>query len=97
MSMTEALVLIDTPKYITTDELKNLGYRFSGDQIPLGEKPYRYGILKVWNVEDKKEVGFSYLFSTRQRKGVILPQPYAFYELHKVKNVDSFIAEQGID
>ena len=42
-------------------------------------------------------VSFCYLFITREMAGIILPQPFHYYQLHKIKNLTSFLAEQGID
>lgn len=93
---TTALTLVKKPKYIEVRTLAKLGYKLSGKQIPLGEKPHKYGILEVRNEDNKKEISFCLLFSTRSMHGVILPHPYHFYELHTVKNVKAFIEERGL-
>lgn len=84
-------------KKIKVNQLKKLGYKLGDKQIPLGKKPYRYGILEVFNEDNKKEVGFCYLFLTREMAGVILPQPFHFYKLHQIKNLRTFLTEQGIN
>ncbi len=95
----EPLVVVSNQsnKKIKVNQLKKLGYRLGDKQIPLGKKPHRYGILEVFNEDNKKEVSFCYLFITREMAGIILPQPFHYYQLHKIKNLTSFLAEQGID
>lgn len=98
--MTEELTIykpVPVNKKIKVTQLKKLGYRLGDTQIPLGKKPYRYGILEVHNDDNKREVGFCYLFITREMAGIILPQPFHFYKLHQIKNLTSFLREQGID
>lgn len=85
------------PRRIKVDKLKKLGYQLGDKQIPLGKKPHRYGILEVLNEDNKREVGFCYLFLTREMAGIILPQPFEFYRVHQIKNLQSFLAEQGVD
>lgn len=94
--MTTALMLIKPPNYITIPRLKDLGYKLTGKQIGLGEKPYKYGILEVKNEDNTKEVGFCLLFSSRSLRGVILPHEYHFYELRPVRNIKAFIEEKGL-
>lgn len=98
--MSTELVLYDpvrVNKKLKVTQLKKLGYRFGDKQIPLGKKPYRYGILEVHNEDNKREVGFCYLFLTREMAGIILPQPFQFYKLHQIKDLTRFLREQGID
>jgi hypothetical protein len=66
---------------ISVKELRALGYKLSDKQIPLGQKPYKYGILEVKNEDNGKEIGFSLLYSTADKLGVILPNPYNYYVL----------------
>lgn len=84
-------------KTITPKDLKGLGYEFTNDQVALGERPYKWGILKVKNSENTKEVGFSYLFSTRSMTGVILPNPFIYYQLHGIRNLEGFLLEYGVN
>lgn len=84
-------------KSITPKELKELGYEFTTEQIPLGDRPYKWGILHVKNVGNTKEVSFCYLFSTRSMTGMILPNPYYYYELHGVRNLANFLLEYGVN
>lgn len=95
--MSTTLVLKPTAKKIKVTQLKKLGYKLGDKQIPLGKRPYKYGVLEVENEDNKREVSFCYLFITREMTGIILPHPFAFYKLHQIKNLDSFLIEQGIN
>lgn len=66
-------------KKFSVKQIKSLGYRLTDNQIPLGNKPYRFGILEVKNEENNKEVSFSLLYSTEDKMVIILPQPYNYY------------------
>jgi hypothetical protein len=90
------LTLIKAPKTLKIMDLKNLGYRLSGKQVGLGPKPHRYGILEVFNEDNKKEVSFSLLFSSKTMAGVILPQPFHHYELIQIYDVNHFLREAGV-
>ena len=90
------MALINPPKKITVTALKNLGYRLSGKQIPVGNKPHEYGILELWNEDNKKEVSFCILFSTKSVSAIILPFPFHHYELRDMKNNRHFLREVGV-
>ena len=75
-------IVVDNYKKIPLENLKNLGYRLSGKQIPLGAKPYRHGIMEVKNEKDDDLVSFSYLYSVLDETGVILPYGYDYYSTH---------------
>lgn len=94
--MSTALTLKKKPRYIRVGELRDLGYKLTGEQLALGDKPIKYGILEVKNEDNTKEVSFCLLFSTRSMQGVILPRPYHFYELHSVINVEDFVDQMGL-
>ncbi len=68
-------------KKISVRELKKLGYRLTDNQIPLGNKPYKYGILEIKNEDNNREIGFSLLYSTNEKLGIILPNSYQYYVL----------------
>ncbi len=68
-------------KKISVRDIKRLGYRLTDNQIPLGNKPYKYGILEIKNEDNNKEIGFSLLYSTTEKLGIILPNPYQYYVL----------------
>ena len=65
--------------------------------LDIVKKQLKKGILEVLNEDNKREVGFCYLFLTREMAGIILPQPFEFYRMHQIKNLQSFLAEQGVD
>jgi hypothetical protein len=88
--------LVLKPAFITVKKLQELGYRLSGQQIPIGEKPCRYGILEILNEDNKKEVSFSLLFSTKSMNGIVLPQPFHFYKLQGKKQILALLLEYGI-
>lgn len=94
--MVNTLTVVKQTKKIKASCLKKLGYRLPGEQIPLGDKPYKYGILKVMNEDNSREVGFCFLFSSRSMQGIILPHPYDFYRIHPIKNLERFLEEQAI-
>lgn len=76
--------LIENCKKISVTELIKLGYRLSGRQIPLGSKPFKFGIMEVVH-DDKKVtdiVTFCYLYSTVQQTGIILPYGLDYYIYH---------------
>jgi hypothetical protein len=70
---------------ITIEELNNLGYEITGTQMPMGERPYRYGLLELMNegenCKDKmrQELNFCYLYSLVEQTGVILPHKFKHY------------------
>ena len=64
---------------LSVKQLKNLGYKLTDNQIPLGTKPYKFGILELKNEDNVKEVSFCMLYSTEDRMGIILPNPYNYY------------------
>lgn len=66
-------------KKLSVRELKQLGYKLSDNQIPLGPKPYKFGILEVKNEDNNREVSFSLLYSVEEKLAQVLPQPYNFY------------------
>lgn len=70
------------PRKISVKQLKELGYKLTDNQITTGKPPYKYGVLEIRNEEGNnrnKEVGFSLLYSTDDKLGVILPNPYSYY------------------
>ena len=64
---------------ITIDELNDLGYELTGKQMPVGEKPYRYGILEIKNEDNKLELSFCYLYSLDDQTGIILTHSFRWY------------------
>lgn len=85
-------------KKITFDVLENLGYKLSRNQIPLGSYAQdRYAILEVIEEKGKRKPGFSYLYSLKHMAGVVLPQPYEYFLIHKIKNLTAFLAENDLD
>lgn len=77
-----SIVTKNNYRKLSVKQLKNLGYKLSDNQIPLGSKPYKFGILEVKNEEGKnayKEVTFSLLYSVDDKMGIILPNPYSYY------------------
>lgn len=75
---------LDKLKRITIGQLRELGYALSSRQLPLGNRPYRYGIMEVIH-EDRKiqdVVTFAYLYSTLDQTGIILPYGYDYYISH---------------
>lgn len=64
---------------LSVKELKDLGYKLTDNQIPLGAKPYKYGILEIKNDDNNKDVGFSMLYSVEEKLGRILPNGYSYY------------------
>lgn len=67
---------------ISVKTVKELGYKLTDRQIPLGEKPYKYGVLELLNEDPKAtkiEVGFCLLYSVQEKLGIILPNPYSYY------------------
>lgn len=77
---------------LSVRQLKNLGYKLTDNQIPLGSKPYKFGILEVKNESAKdvnKEVTFSLLYSVDDKMGIILPNPYNYYVLKPLACYDT--------
>lgn len=78
--------------------LKELGYVLTEKIISFGTHPDRYGIFEVREEgKGKREVGFCFLYSIRHEAGVILPHPFSFYQLHKIRNFETFLIEHGLD
>lgn len=80
ISDTEAI--IENCKKIKVDELTKLGYKLSKRQLPLGNRPYKYGIIEVKNEDRDDPVSFSYLYSTLEEEGIILPYGFDYYLSH---------------
>lgn len=70
-----------THRKLSVKQLKNFGYKLSDNQIPLGNKPYKFGILEVRNdgIHGNKEVSFCLLYSVDDKMGIILPNKYNYY------------------
>ena len=68
-----------TPRKLSVRQLKNLGYRLTDNQIPLGVKPYKFGVMEILNDDNHKEVSFCLLYSVDDKMGIILPNPYNYY------------------
>lgn len=66
---------------ISVREVKKLGYKLGDNQIPLGEKPYKYAVLEVKNEDNNREVSFCLLYSVAEKLSIILPNPYGYYVL----------------
>lgn len=69
-------------KKISVKELITLGYTLTEKQIPLGKKPYNYGVLELKNELGRahnKEVPFCLLYSTSDKLGIILPNSFNYY------------------
>ncbi len=80
--ISETQALVKNFKKITVKELVALGYVLSNRRIALGSKPYRFAIMEVLNSDKKGLVTFSYLYSTLDSDGVILPYGYDYYQTH---------------
>ena len=68
---------------ITIHQLKLLGYDLGKRQTPVGNKPYKYGIIELMNDDKKGNVSFCYLYSTIDKNGIILPKPFDYYLSHR--------------
>jgi len=80
------------PKKIRPIDLKGLGYRLSGKQIPIrSSKPKVFTIMEVFNEDNQRELSFCYLFNSRVMSGIILPNPFHYYRLHKAIDADSLL------
>ncbi len=75
------LVIKQKHKKISAGEIKKLGYKFTDNQIRLGQKPYKFGILELKNEVGNREVSFCLLYSVDDKMGIILPNPYQYYVL----------------
>lgn len=73
------LIIKKSFRKLSVRQLKNLGYKLTDNQIPLGIKPYKFGILELKNEDNTKEVGFCMLYSTEDKMGIILPNSYNYY------------------
>lgn len=58
-------------KYVTTDNLIDLGYAFTGRTYPIGDT--KIVIVELKNIDNKNPVSFCYLFNLKLGKGTILP------------------------
>ena len=84
-------IIIRGYRKISVKELKALGYKLSDNQIPMGVKPYKYGILEVKNTDNNKEVGFCVLYSTEDKLGVVLNNSYNYYLSKPASCVDLLV------
>lgn len=66
---------------ISHKQLKELGYRLTDEQIPLGKKPYKSAIIEVKNEVGNKELSFCFLYLTTEKQGIILPNTFRYYQL----------------
>lgn len=76
--------LADKYRKITVPELKFLGYELGRRQMPIGDKPYRYGIVEIVNEDNTRIVSFCYLYSTIDKTGIILTHSFDYYLKHEV-------------
>ena len=77
----EEISLKKPHKKISYKELKALGYKLTDEQIPLGNKPYKFAVIEVKNEDNNKEVGFCFLYIVADKMGIILPNPFRYYQL----------------
>lgn len=66
-------------KRISINMLNQFGYQLTGRQFNMGNNSSNYLVLELRNEDNKKEVGFCYLFSQEDGTGVILPDTFSFY------------------
>lgn len=78
-SVDKGLEIKKSFKKISVKQIKSLGYKLTDSQIPLGTKPYKFGILELKNESDNKEVSFCMLYSTEDKMGIILPNSFNYY------------------
>lgn len=69
---------------ITHAKLKELGYRLTDNQITLGPRPFAFAVIEVKNEaqNDNREIGFSFLYSVKDKMGVILPNTFHHLKLN---------------
>lgn len=77
--VSNGLVIKKSFRKLSVRQLKNFGYKLTDNQIPLGTKPYKFGILEVKNENNNQEVSFCMLYSTDDKMGIILPNSYNYY------------------
>lgn len=66
-------------KKISFGMLRSLGYEPTMCYIPLGEKPYNFKIYEMKNLDNKREISFCFLYSTREKVGIVLPNTFGTY------------------
>ena len=64
---------------ITIEELNDLGFELTGRQMPVGSRPYKYGLLEIHQENDKEPAGFCYLYSLTSQTGIIRPDTFNHY------------------
>ena len=56
---------------ITIEQLNSLGYELSGTQMPMGRKPFKFGLFEIKNEDNKRELDFCYLYSCDDQTGMV--------------------------
>lgn len=69
----------DNVRPIANEVLFKLGYSFTDRSLSANSGEGQTVIHEVVDSETKREVSFSFLYSSKEKKGIVLPKPFDHY------------------